>query len=100
MINRYDSHISNLSSQICFQLSLSWTTRAISAWTASSALSARTITALTATTISAWGTRSATTITAWFPVASAFATALERYREQQTAQVLKTSDPRETAGRS
>ena len=30
----------------------------------------------------------------------AFAAALERYREQQTAQVLKTSDPRETAGRS
>ena len=30
----------------------------------------------------------------------AFATALERYREKQTAQVLKNSDPRETAGRS
>jgi 5-(carboxyamino)imidazole ribonucleotide mutase len=31
---------------------------------------------------------------------TAFATALERYREQQTAQVLKTSDPREIPGRS
>ena len=31
---------------------------------------------------------------------TAFATALERYREQQTAQVLKTPDPRETSGRS
>jgi 5-(carboxyamino)imidazole ribonucleotide mutase len=30
----------------------------------------------------------------------AVATALERYREQQTSQVLKSSDPRETAGRS
>jgi 5-(carboxyamino)imidazole ribonucleotide mutase len=30
----------------------------------------------------------------------AFAAALERYREQQTAQVLTTSDPRETPGRS
>ena len=29
-----------------------------------------------------------------------FANALERYREKQTAQVLKNSDPRETAGRS
>src|ERR1044072_2610836 len=29
-----------------------------------------------------------------------FGTALEKYREQQTAQVLKNSDPRETAGRS
>ena len=29
----------------------------------------------------------------------AFATALERYREQQTARVLKNSDPREIAGR-
>jgi 5-(carboxyamino)imidazole ribonucleotide mutase len=30
----------------------------------------------------------------------AIGTALERYREQQTAAVLKKSDPRETAGRS